>query len=80
MSAVRIKYAATFTHHAHRYQQFQELGFPNYYHFLQNIVISCIKKLSLLLIGEHGWLPARGAPCTCLGIHLPSKTKCHPNR
>ena len=25
----------------------------------------------------HWWLPARGAPCTCPGIHLPGKTKCH---
>ena len=27
--------------------------------------------------GGHRWLPARGAPCTCPGIHLPGKTKCH---
>ena len=26
---------------------------------------------------EHWWLPAHGAPCTCPGIHLPDKTKCH---
>ena len=29
------------------------------------------------IFGGHWWLPARGAPCTCPGIHLPGKTKCH---
>jgi len=28
-------------------------------------------------VGGHWWLPARGAPCTCSGIYLPDKTKCH---
>ena len=34
-------------------------------------------KLETIHFGGHWWLPARGAPCTCPGIHLPDKTKCH---
>ena len=36
-----------------------------------------ILKQSSIPSGRHWWLPARGAPCTCPGIHLPGKTKCH---
>ena len=40
---------------------------------------NCVNAAFLINLNYrfNWWLPARGAPCTCSGIYLPDKTKCH---